>query len=164
MDDLSFFDIYDYVEGVLLELESLNKNDKFLCSVILDSFLYDKTLSKKTGIVIAKKLLLREEKTISFDNLEFCYCGKDYINPFKIIIKKEQLFYINKAFNIIPDYLKKIIDLCLFQDHDFLFVANYLNESIIDIKRLYYLGISLVKYFFIKYYYISYCLTNEWCL
>ena len=60
--------------------------------------------------------------------------------------------------------LKKIIDLCLFQDHDFLFVANYLNESIIDIKRLYYLGISLVKYFFIKYYYISYCLTNEWCL
>ena len=157
MNDLEKLHIYNYIKEILLNLESTKKSDYFFNTIIIDTIKYDKNLFKDTGLVIAKEL----SKKPTLNTLEFCYYGKDYIDPFKIIIRKEQIFCVNKAFNILPNNLKRIIDLHLFQGHNFIYIATNLNDSIDNIINLYYLGIYLVKYYFIKYYHRNPCYIKQ---
>lgn len=163
MNDLENLNIYSYIKTILLNLESTTKSDYFKNTVVLDTIKYNKNLSKYTGLVIAKELMFKSDITPSLNNLEFYYFGRDYIDPFKIIIRKEQVFCVNKAFNTLPNNLKRIIDLHLFQEYDFLSIAKKFNDTIDNIINLYYLGISLVKYYFIKYYHYNSCCIKDYC-
>ena len=155
MNDVNFTKFYSYVSFVLPEFIKDKENLYFLNNVLTEGINYNKNLFFKTGIDITEQLLHKEKIMDSTNNLDLPYYGKDYIDPLKIMLRKEQLYCVNRAFNILPNNLKKIIDLYLFQEFDFQYIANYFNESISNIKSYYFWGLSLVKYYFIYYYHVK---------
>ena len=155
MDDVNFAKFYSYVSFVLPEFITDKESLYFLNNILTEGVNYNKNLSFRAGIDITEQLLYKEKIVDSTNNLDLPYYGKDYIDPFKIMLRKEQLYCVNRAFNILPNNLKRIIDLYLFQEFDFYYIADYFNETIGNIESYYFLGLSLVKYYFIYYYHVK---------
>ena len=129
MNELSTLECYNYIKKIISFLNFKNSyQNKYICN----------PLFQKANC-----------------NMDFNYYGKNDINPIKILILKEQYNCIEKAFNVLPSSLREIIDLHLLQKKRFYDIADQLERTMLNIEKDYYLGLLILKYYYMYYYNIE---------
>ncbi len=135
-------------------------------------FLDEKELSKEEIRLIFRDnlknveyddvLSIYEEFVDKFDKstdvlyrLEFKYCGKEDIDPLAIVIEKEKLVSMNRAFNLLPNLIKRVVSMRKLETMDFWDIADRLCLEPLYVIDIYNLGLELLKYFFIYFYYVK---------
>lgn len=153
MKEKNFKDYYKYTKNIITSLRKKNFDDYFLNYHFVNATSYNKELSISTGIIITNQLLHNHNIEKSLYNLDLIYCDRIDIDPLKIIERKELYICVKSIFNTLPNDIKRIITMHVFQNKPFCQIADILNDTISNIREKYLLGLSILKSHLIYYYY-----------
>lgn len=152
MNEFVFKDYYFFVkETIPILLKEKTQDTYTINTQLMQGIPYNKNLNAPLGISITKLFLEKPKIETFLYDLDINTYVTEYRNPLNILIIREHLTYLKKSINILPNRLKLIINLFLFENNSLVEIAKRFNDTCSNIHNDYLLGLALIKYYFIHF-------------